>query len=725
MKLFRVVPALIATAFASNAIGQELAIEEITVTATKRPENMQDIPIAISAFSGDYIDEAGVKDIRDIAGQTPGLSIKSRGDTEASVFIRGIGSQAPGIGADPAVGIFIDGLYAARGTNATAAFFDVERIEVVKGPQGTLFGRNASAGAISIITRKPEIGENYGSALVGYGDEGQKKLELIYNAATSENTAIRVGVKHDERDGLYYNGATDTELNGRDNTNARLSFHYDADGIYTTTASAEYVTSENTAGFVLPEEAFDDEVFQDAPPDQQTLDSLRLNWTNNWDLSDSVSLTSITGYYDHDVNVTPVDADKIDFFVASFEEPQEATYFSQELRLNGATDALDWFVGASYVNEELSFNNNLAYDEFVVADVFGLNEADAGNGDACDGEIDFGDGMPITVPVCLGNAVEQPSGDGETTSWAVYGDATWHINDRWDLNAGVRYTEDDKSLDYNMPSTGGVLSGLDGQIFGSITDGTVSESGKFTSTDPRLALNFHISDSVMLYASGAKGYKSGGFNRTVDPITGEILPFEQEDSTAYELGVKSMFWGGRAQLNAAVFQNDYQDFQLERLINGLPQVENVGDVDVTGLDLDFRFLFTEAFEVWGSFAYLDSEVVNAISDEYEGKRAVQAPETSGSLAGKYTIPAGSGDVDLMAVWNYTDAYFFDLPNTYEQPSYSTLDARIAWSNERWLFALVGENLGDEEYLTDTFDFLGDTVIRGPGRLVRLEAKINF
>jgi iron complex outermembrane receptor protein len=129
--------------------------------------------------------------------------------------------------------------------------------------------------------------------------------------------------------------------------------------------------------------------------------------------------------------------------------------------------------------------------------------------------------------------------------------------------------------------------------------------------------------------------------------------------------------------------------------------------------------------MWGSFAYLDSEVTNAISDEYEGKRAVQAPETSGSLAGKYTIPAGSGNVDLTAIWTYTDSFFFDLPNTYEQPSYSTLDARIAWSNDRWMLALFGENLGDEEYLTDAFDFLGDTVIRGSGRLIRLEAKVNF
>ncbi|MDH3410829.1 MAG: TonB-dependent receptor plug domain-containing protein, partial [Gammaproteobacteria bacterium] len=189
MKSIKYLSLLFAALVATAVNAQERAIEEVIVTATKRAESVQDIPLSVNAFSGAQLEEAGVKDIRDIAAQTPGLSIKSRGETEGSVFIRGIGSAAPGIGADPAVGIYIDGLYAARGTNATAAFFDVERVEVVKGPQGTLFGRNASSGAISIITRKPELDETYGSVLAGFGDEGQQKYEFIYNLGISDKAA--------------------------------------------------------------------------------------------------------------------------------------------------------------------------------------------------------------------------------------------------------------------------------------------------------------------------------------------------------------------------------------------------------------------------------------------------------------------------------------------------------------------------------------------------------
>jgi iron complex outermembrane receptor protein len=715
--------ALLVAACCASANAQDLAIEEITVTATKRAESTQDIPLAINAFTGAQLEEAGVKDIRDIAAQTPGLSIKSRGETEGSVYIRGIGSLAPGIGADPAVGIYIDGLYAARGTNATAAFFDVERVEVVKGPQGTLFGRNASAGAISIITRKPEIGESYGSALAGFGDEGQQKYEFIYNASLSDNAALRFGVKHDKRDGLYQNSTNGDQLNGRDHTNARVSFFYDNQENFTSHFSAEVVDMQNIAAFVSAGDAFAETVALNDAPDTQTLESQRYNWTNTLEFNDSLSLTSITGYYTHDVNVTPVDADLIDFFVASFKEPQDANFFSQEFRLNGSTDAVDWFIGASYVKEELSFINDLNYDEFVVADLFGLNDLDLG-GDICDGSLDLGDG-PFPVPVCLASVSETPSGEGETTSVAVYGDVTWHATDLLDVVVGVRYTEDDKKISYNNPATAGLLGGLDGQIFGPITPGPVPASSKFDSTDPRLALNYQLTEDVMVYASAAKGYKSGGLNRQLDPVSGTVLPFDKEENTAYELGIKSSVWGGRGQINAALFSNEYTDFQLEEQINLVPQVNNIGDVDVSGFEADFRFLLSESFELFGSLSLLETEVTNAPNTERNGNKTPQAPEKSGSLGLKYSAEMGNGDFDASALWAYSDEFYFDLANEFRQDAYSTLDLRAAWSNDRWGVAVVGENVTDEEYLAEQFLFLDVTTIRAWGALYRVEFTLNF
>jgi iron complex outermembrane receptor protein len=233
------------------------------------------------------------------------------------------------------------------------------------------------------------------------------------------------------------------------------------------------------------------------------------------------------------------------------------------------------------------------------------------------------------------------------------------------------------------------------------------------------------SESLMLFVSGAKGYKSGGLNRQFDPVAQDILPFDKEENTAYEIGIKSTLFGGRGQLNAALFSNEYENFQLERLVNLVPQVENIGNIDVAGAEADFRFLLGDAFELFGSISVLDTEVKESVDPALVGNKAPMAAETSGSLGGKFTAPMGTGDFDLQAVWTYSDKFFFDIENTFEQPSYSTIDARAAWANDRWGVALVGENLADEEYLAESFLFLDVTTIRAWGRLLRLEAHLNF
>jgi iron complex outermembrane receptor protein len=433
----KIAAGVLLTLFAAPGLAQNAVIEEVIVTAQKREQSLQDVPVTVSAFSGDFIQDAGVKDIRDLSGMTPGLSIKSRGETESAVFIRGIGSVAPGIGADPAVGIFIDGISASRGTNATAAFFDVERVEVVKGPQGTLFGRNASAGAISIITRRPDLDHSGVSLLLGGGDEGQLKYQAIGNLAVSEQFALRLGVNHDERDGLYKNSVTGQDLLNRDHTNIRLGALYQPGDTWESFLSVEWIDMENRDAVVPDADAFASTVAQNGPPEPQTLESTRIAWSNEWQLSDTLSFTSLTGFYTHDVRVTPVDADETDLPIITFVEPQDNDTFSQELRLNGSTDAVDWFVGASYMKEELSFTTDVNYDEAIVAFLFGLNDLDVDNMDACDGSADFdldGDGNGDTglltgLPLCP-IVSEIPFGRNETTSVAIYGDLTWRLRAR-------------------------------------------------------------------------------------------------------------------------------------------------------------------------------------------------------------------------------------------------------------------------------------------------------
>ncbi len=710
------------------AFSQSATLEEVVVTAQKREQSLQDVPVSVSAFDGLYIDKAGIKDIRDIGGLTPGLSIKSRGDTEASVFIRGIGSQAPGIGADPAVGIFIDGVSASRGTNATAAFFDVERVEVVKGPQGTLFGRNASAGAISIITRRPDLEESGGSVLLGAGDEGQIKFQAIGNLAASDNFALRLGVNHYERDGLYTNSVTGQDLLGSDTTNVRLGAMFLPSETWESYLSIERVDLENFDAIVTNDDAFASEVAQNAPPGPQELESTRVIWNNVWDLNDRLSLTSTTGFYTHDVRVNPVDADQIDVPVITFVEPQDNDTFSQEFRLNGSTDAVDWFVGASYMREELGFTTDLAYDEAIVAALLGpdvgLVDSD---GSVCDGDIDdFGlSGLP-TCP----NVSETPFGENETTSFAIYGDVTWHASERLDLTVGLRYTNDEKDMFYNNPATLGLLGVLDGQIFGPITAGNVSAKDDWSSIDPRLAVNYYLNDDTSVYANVARGYKSGGINRQVNdflPNTQGLDTFDEETNNAFELGIKSRFADGRAQVDAAVFFNDYSDYQLETLTGLIPQVFNIGDIETSGLEANGRFLVTDNLEISATIGILDTEVKSSIDPALVGNDTPQAADTSGSLGFSYNRPLYSGEMQLSGNWQYSSDFWFDIENTLEQPSFSVVNLRLGYEAQdaRWGVALVGDNITDEEYFVERFIFLDIANRRAPGALWRVEFTANF
>ncbi|MBT8059513.1 MAG: TonB-dependent receptor [Gammaproteobacteria bacterium] len=710
-------PGLTGPAWAQDEAADKGApvLEEVIITAQKREQTLQEVPLTITAFSGDFVEETGVQDIRDIQGLTPNLSIKSRGDTEASVFIRGIGSQAPGIGADPAVGIFIDGMVASRGTNATAAFFDVERVEVVKGPQGTLFGRNASAGAISIITAKPELDENYGSVMLGLGDEGQVRGRFIGNLAAGENWAFRLGANYSKRDGLYYNELTDQEMLNVDSKNFRLSALGLISDNWETRFLVEAIDSKSNDVIVLDDDAFAPVIRQNRAPAKQRLESTRVIWTNVWNVGETMDLTSITGYYDHDVNVTPFDVDQLEFDIMTFEEPQTNETLSQELRLNGSNGDLDWFVGGSYVKEDLTFRNDLRYEEGIVLDLL------AGAGFLCE-EPD--------LPECTYRS-ETPSGANNTKSYALYGDFTWRLSDLWALTAGARYTKDKKNMSYNNPPSGGILGVIDGQIFGPVTDGTLYASDSWSSFDPRLAVDFSATENTTIFASVAGGYKSGGLNRQASdylPNMQVILPFDEEKVIAYEAGTKSSLLNGRASLNFSAFYNDYEDYQLETFVNLVPMVQNIGDIKSRGIELEGRMLVTENFEVAGTYAYLDSEVKrSSIAEVSVGSATPQSPKHSASAQAHYYIESGIGEWKLSGIWTYTDKFWFDIMNTLEQPSVNKLDLRAGLTSNsgRWMIAGFVDNATDEEYFAERYLLLDNANRRAPGRLWRVEFTLNF
>ena len=373
-----------------------------------------------------------------------------------------------------------------------------------------------------------------------------------------------------------------------------------------------------------------------------------------------MDLTSITGYYDHDAWVTPVDADEIDLPAVTFIEPQTNTTWSQELRLNGSTERMDWFVGVSYLEEELGFDTELTYDEGIVLYLFGADFL-------C---------LEPDLPECVVQT-EIPYGENDVTSTAIYGDLTFELTDSVGLTVGGRYTKDKKKMFYDNPWAGGILGLIEspevGQLFGPITDGHVYASDSWSSFDPRIALDWDFSDSSTLFVNVASGYKSGGLNRQVNTfLPGEQIlnPFDEETVMSYEIGTKSKFMDGRASLNVSAFYNDYKDFQLETLVDLVPEIFNIGDVVTSGIEFEGKIMATESLQLAATYAYLDSEVKDSLDPGAEGMRTPNAPKHSASAQAHYYIDTDSGEWKLSGTWMYSDTYWFDIYNTLDQPSYN-------------------------------------------------------
>ena len=375
-----VVLTTVGTTGAVNTFAQEqsrVMLEEVIVTAQKRAESVQDVPLAINAYSGDYIESFGITDVGALTYHTPGLNGNAYSNTESVFTVRGIGTAAFGITVDSSVGVFIDGVALGRPAISASSFFDVERVEVVKGPQGTLFGRNTSAGAISVITNKPHHDGNSLDATVSGGNEGQQKIEAAGNWAVSDTVALRLAVRDEERDGTLKSDVTGRELNNVDDTNVRLSAAIDWTDALDMVLSAESGESRGAYG-VAYLDAATAATFGSYPlhsgksasdyTGKNGYEYDRATMHINWEINDALTLVSNTGYYTNDYNFG-VDVDAFNYPLLNLEEPQNMDQLSQEFRLNGDTESVDWFVGVSAFKEEMDAATSYTYEENLLLDL--------------------------------------------------------------------------------------------------------------------------------------------------------------------------------------------------------------------------------------------------------------------------------------------------------------------------------------------------------------------
>ncbi|MGH8244067.1 MAG: TonB-dependent receptor, partial [Steroidobacteraceae bacterium] len=642
-----------------------VGLEEVVITAQKRQQSLQDVPLSVSAFTGDMLKDGRMADIRGIVDFTPGFSGKTEDGFTDALAMRGIATNDFGIGGDPSVAMFVDGIWSGRTGGVMTAMYDVERAEVVKGPQGTLFGRNSIAGAVSVITAKPE--SVFGaSAELTLADYDHVEAEAMVNVPLNEQWALRAAGYVLDNKGFLENLAGGEDLGFHQVSAGRVSLRRTSEAFDATLIAAYEDREQDPSVYWVPADGLDDEVVNIDLGDDgiDESDVFEARAILEWSLANDYAVTSLTGYKSFNFHYLE-DYDGGPERVNDYRQVNDVEYWSQELRLNSPDDGrLTWFAGASVYEEKIDGYFEYIYDEDALCRAVSITEAPDFDGPAagCDDpnfEAYWEDDIdPADI---LEDKVEASFVNVESRGWAVYGDFTWAFTDRLELTAGARYTYDEKEMESEVLDSGGALG--NNFNFEFFTNGFVRDSADWSDFTPRLALSYDVNDDVTLYGTVSMGYKSGGFATFGYDLHGQEinddgsapegttpLEFDPEQVDSFEIGAKTRLAGNTLQLNASLFRYDYTDLQLVYFDQGSSQVANVGEARGQGLELDLRWVPSDHWDATVGLSLLDTEITDATDiiaigacGDCAGNKLPFAPEVSASTILTYRRPVASGE----------------------------------------------------------------------------------
>jgi iron complex outermembrane receptor protein len=757
-------------------------LEEVVVTAQKRSQSMQDVPIALNAYDASFLQTTGVQNLGGLQQFTPGLDIESLAVTQPTYKIRGIGSGGLSIGTDPAVGIYTDGIYVGRSASSNVEFSDIERVEVLKGPQGTLFGRNAAAGAIQIITKKP-VQETEGMVRVRAGNYDKFLAEGVYNTPIIEDElAGRFNVISSSRDGYidnalqgndlgdedYYAGRASFLWTPQDETSLRYSFDYNR--LNQDAPVAIGLNSDLSPTGTQGGEIGDVDVFGEVANDVISGEEKRKLYAHSLELDqelESTTMTFIASYRHFDANARQ---DEDGLGSLDYQPPVEYLYldtnniehnsqFYSELRFAGETESLIWVGGLSYYHEE---GKQAAEVTANVGSLVRNLTSDPANGIYA-----TPDDMTCLIlsELALGGQgypcgtfdTETMRNEATTNSYAAFGDVTWQINDLVSLTVGARLTYDDKKFGWDNPPNSLTGNSADDVIFPVDSpesvlakEGWYKTKGSWDNFDPRIVLNVYPTDGVMLWASYANGYTAGGFNSL--QVGSE---FDPEEVDNYELGVKSEFFDNTVRINASIYHYEYSDKQDIVQVDNGGQVRvfatSTGDAEGNGFESEFLWLPIENLQLALNYGYLDAQWSDReIEGYYDG---CGVPRTSGNLDGEqldgpkqrlslmadYDLQLGDRGTILFHIdhsltskkeLNPASAEYCQDFDTRDD-DFNLTNARISWEDPdaNWQVALWAENLFDTEHVVGynaiTSDLGSPYVRRNLPRMYGMEVIYNW
>ena len=736
--------------------GDALTLDRIVVTAQSREQELQDVPIALQVVGQDVLETSVARDIGDLDGFIPGLVVDDMQPTQAGFRLRGLSTGDFGIGTDPTVGVYVDGVYAGRGGGTVLPFIDVERIEVLKGPQGTLFGRNTAAGAISIITQQPSTEGFEGRARLRLGNYEQRYFDGMLNVPLGEDVALRVNALHSETGGWLDDAATGKSLNDGDNQALRAALRWNIGDNTSLSFSWDHEKldqrSRPTIGIVdlppapgLPafpanpddyRNPFDQPAYTDVAGNDEgrTFDGATLILEHGFDWG---RLTSTTAWRNFDtINRAEEDGTNRRYLYIDTVNLEDNTTWYQEFKFSGSSDRFDWVAGASYFQEDARQTSqvDLYSDSIDTAAnyVFGMPIFSLLQG-AADGY-----GIPVKL---FGNPwMEAYHNTLDAKAYAVFGDVIWHATDRLNLTFGLRYTRDQKRFtwfnDYHKADElnqalqvldqAGILAGLglNADYFAGLdlafqdpvsmaNKGKLnSASNSWSDVSPRLVVDYHLSDDAMVFASLAKGYKAGGYN-----AFSPGAHFDNEEVWNFETGIKRTFVDERVQLEASAFRYVYDNRQAIWL-DTTPQVPryvtNVSDLTAWGMELSTRWFPSRAFNM-----DFNASWINSTYDDYvtpDGRdlsgQATGEPWFSYSASANYLVDlADSGRLRFTVRHAYRGASRCNTSSSTQGncgrymnftigEEQNRTDVFVQWSSpmDTWAVALYANNMFNNRYV---------------------------
>lgn len=708
---------------------EQKSVEVITVTSQKRIQDEVAVPISVTAFSTDDIQKVGANDLNDLSEQAVNFSTNGQEGNQAAIYMRGVGTWSRNIGFDTRVGVYSDGVYLGQSSALNQAMMELEQAEILRGPQGTIFGKNTIAGAVNLISMKPDLDGVGGRVGMEIGNDGLQQFSGRLNLPLSDNTAVQLTFMDHSFDGRYENvyGGVSKEVGAREYNAYRLQLsHQFSDNFDLYLSYDKSESSGNQVNFEALSDTFGvSAVNPDSAESQDFVINTNVtpvndssnsgvNLTLNYETEGGSTIRSITAYRDSSAfYISDTDYSPVDFLNVDYTDDYENT--SQEFQLISAdNDQFEYLAGLYFYKQTGTTNRDaIPGQHFVLLNpAFGLT---------CVGEVDVND--PASWCLESGKSIFN-KGTVDVNSWAAYGNMSYKIAKNTHVDLGLRYTSEEKKADYEVGTEDGGVNGL---LFG-IGSGTLQNKYEDSFVSHTLGIRHQV-DNSNFYAKWSTGFKSGGFN--LDYVNQAVLDdgaqFDKETVNSYEIGVKGRYLDNDLRLTLAIFKADYDDYQVNQFKeNGENSstitIENADEVNTQGLELGLDYMLTDELSVNFNYGYLDATFG---SYENGGQDMADASGNPLPFAPKHSVSAGIGyerPIEMLennyfisylgysytskqqtTSWNVTQVLLADGVSVVpfsQIDAHGLLNMRVGLQDDddNWDIYLWGKNLLNERYL---------------------------